>query len=93
MTKKLFPEDNPEIVELYKIIKKLGSISQESYATYLKRRDVGIWEFEDIKQWAEAFYNDPWRIEHKQYRSVGHFLRDPERYADKVTKKEEAWTL
>lgn len=90
---KLFPEENPEIVQIYKIIKKFGHITQENYLTYLKRREMGIWELEDILEWAKAFYEDPWRVENKQYRSVGYFLRDPERYSENIRKEEKPWTL
>ena len=51
---------------------------------------------EELLSWAEVFYNDPWRRDHKEYRSVGYFLRDPERYMEKAQqkeRKEEAWKL
>lgn len=93
---KIFPEENPDIIALYKVIKKFGPITQRDYLTFLKRLELGIWNIKDLLSWAEVFYNDPWRRDHKEYRSVGYFLRDPERYMEKAQqkdRKEEAWKL
>lgn len=86
--------DDKLIVALYKIIGRIGSISMQHYTNLKGCMKAGLWSEEDVLLWAQHFAEDPWRLQNKDYRTVAHFLRDPERWIDsKVPKGDTPWTL
>ena len=88
------PVNDALILELHKTIKKLGKIAQQDYANLKACIKAEVWNEKDLLLWAQHFAEDPWRVENKEYRTVAHFLRDPERWVeDKKPKQESTWTL
>ena len=87
--------DDKFIIELYKIIGRIGSIAMQHYTNLKACIKSGIWTEEQVLEWAKHFADDPWRLQNKDYRTVAHFLRDPERWIDPKTAESEgkAWTL
>lgn len=85
------PMKDEMIRDLYKIIGRLGSIAEIHYSYMNDCIDAGMWEREQVLQWAKHFAEDPWRIQNKEFRTVAHFLRAPERWMDSK-KGDDAWT-
>ena len=88
------PVNDPLIVDLHKIIKKVGQIAQIHYDNLRACIQSGIWSEEEILQWAQHFAEDPWRNENKKYKTVAHFLRNPEEWMEsKKVEEAKPWTL
>ena len=88
------PVSDELVIKLHKIIKKVGKISQQDYANLKACIKAGVWNEEELLTWAQHFAEDPWRVDNKDYRTVAHFLRDPERWTESKRPKEiKSWTL
>ena len=88
------PVSDEYIIELHGIIGRLGNITQADYAYMQACFKAGVWDRDSFKEWAVNFTEDPWRNENKRYKTVAHFLRNPEEWMEsKKISTEEAWTL
>ena len=88
------PVSDALVIQLHKVIGKVGKIAQQDYVHMKECLKSEIWTEKELLEWANHFSTDPWRVQNKEYRSVAHFLRDPERWVEsKEVTKEQAWTL
>ena len=82
------------LIQLHKIIGKVGKIAVQDNDNMNNLLKIGIWDEETVLEWAKNFAEDPWRVQNKAYRTVAHFLRDPEKWDEpKTVKEEDPWTL
>lgn len=88
------PVSDELVIKIHKVIKKMGKISQQDYINLKACIKAEVWDREDVLAWAVHFSEDPWRLQNKEYKTVAHFLRDPERWMEsKKPVEEKEWSL
>lgn len=81
------------IIMLKPYIPAVGSLAEIHFENTCQMLNNGIWTKEDLIQWAQNFANDPWRKQNKRYRTISHFLRQPDRWMEEVKQEEDKWNV
>lgn len=84
---------DPLITKLYWVIGRMGPIAEVHYSALKELVEMKIYSEEKLVEWAKAFTQDQWRRENPQYKTVGHFIRDPERWNIEEVEEEEPWLM
>lgn len=77
------------ISNLHSIIPRIGKPAKADVIAVCGYINMGMWSSDDVKEWATNFVEDPWRVQNKQYCTVGHFLREPDKWAESKKINEE----
>lgn len=81
------------IARLYWEIGRMGPIAEVHYSAMKELIKMGIYTEDNLVKWAKEFVKDQWRKENPQYKTVGHFIRDPERWNIEEVEEEEPWLM
>ena len=84
---------DPLIARLYWEIGRMGPIAEIHYSAMKELIKMGIYTEDNLTKWAKEFVKDQWRRENPQYKTVGHFIRDPERWNIEEVEEEEPWLM
>lgn len=84
---------DPLITQLYWEIGRMGPITEVHYSATKELVKMGIYSEEKLVKWAKEFTKDQWRRENPQYKTVGHFIRDPERWNVEEVEEEKPWLM
>lgn len=66
-------------------ITKVGKVASRDLEFTVKMVNGGIWTTEELEDWANNFQHDPWRAKNNRYRTIAHFLREPDRWSEPIT--------
>jgi hypothetical protein len=77
---------------LREAIGRVGPISKIHIERNVSYINSGVFTLDEMLAWAKNFAEDPWRKQNIDYRTVAHFLRNPDKWVESKVKGEgEAW--
>ena len=68
-------------------ITKVGKVALRDLEFAVKMVNEIIWTTEELEDWADNFRHDPWRAKNPRYRTIAHFLREPDRWSEPTTEE------
>ena len=74
-------------------ITKVGKVAMRDLDFAVKMVNGKVWEIEELEDWADNFSHDPWRNKNPRYRTIAHFLREPDRWSEPTVEEAEEGQL